>query len=145
MSVTTAAESDVQCVVGDRLRILVEGATSTGSLELFELEGDLGSGPPPHAHPWLEAYFIPDGSVRVELDGQHFLAGPGTSVVVPAGHVHRFDVASSTARFLVATTGDRASVFFRDLSRNSPGVPTPENLPGIVEVAKRNGLTSPIF
>jgi hypothetical protein len=45
----------------------------------------------------------------------------------------------------VATTGDRASVFFRDLSQNAPGAPTPENLPGIVEVAKRNGLTSPIF
>jgi quercetin dioxygenase-like cupin family protein len=145
MSVTTAVELDVLSVVGDQLRILVEGAASGGSFELFEVQGDLGSGPPPHAHPWLEAYFILDGRVLVEMDGQQSLTQPGTSVVVPAGQVHRFEIASTTARFLVATTGDRASVFFRDLSENAPGAPTPSNLPGIVEVAKRNGLTSPLF
>jgi quercetin dioxygenase-like cupin family protein len=145
MSVTTAVESDVLSVVGDQLRVLVDGATSGGTFELFEVQGDLGSGPPPHAHPWLEAYFILDGQVLVELDGQPSLAEPGTSVVVPAGETHRFEIMSPTARFIVATTGDRASVFFRDLSQNAPGAPTPENLPGIVEVAKRNGLTSPIF
>jgi quercetin dioxygenase-like cupin family protein len=145
MSVITAVESDVLSVVGDRVRILVDSETSSGTFELFELQGDLGSGPPPHAHPWLEAYFILDGQVLVELDGESCLAEPGTSVVVPAGHVHRFEIASDTARFVVATSGGRASVFFRDLSQNAPGAPTPENLPGIVEVAKRNGLTSPIF
>lgn len=145
MSVITAVESDVLSVVGDQLRVLVDGATSGGTFELFELQGDLGSGPPPHAHAWLEAYFILDGQVLVELDGQRSLAEPGTSVVVPAGQIHRFEITSATARFIVATSGDRASVFFRDLSRNAPGAPTPENLPGIVEVAKRNGLTSPIF
>jgi quercetin dioxygenase-like cupin family protein len=145
MSVITAVESDVLSVVGDQLRVLVDGAASGGSFELFQLQGDLGSGPPPHAHPWLEAYFILDGQVLVELDGQRSLAEPGTSVVVPTGQIHRFEITSPSARFIVATTGDRASVFFRDLSQNAPGAPTPENLPGIVEVAKRNGLTSPIF
>lgn len=145
MGVITAVESDVLSVVGDRLRVIVEGTTSSGAFELFELTGDLGSGPPPHAHPWLEAYFILDGQVLVELNGQSSLAEAGASVVVPAECVHRFEIVSATARFIVATTGDRASVFFRDLSQNAPGAPTPENLPGIVEVAKRNGLTSPIF
>jgi quercetin dioxygenase-like cupin family protein len=141
----SAVEPDVLSVVGDQLRIILDGQTSSGTFELFEVQGHLGSGPPPHAHPWLEAYFILDGQVLVELDGDQSLAEPGNSVVVPAGRVHRFEIASTTARFLVATSGDRASVFFRDLSQNAPGAPTPENLPGIVEVAKRNGLTSPIF
>lgn len=145
MSVVTAVDSDVLSVVGDRLRVIVDGKESANAFELFQFEGDLGSGPPPHAHSWTEAYFILDGRLSLEIGGEHTIAEPGTSAVVPAGEVHRFEVASTTATFIVATSGGRASDFFRDLSANAPGAPTPENLPGIVEVAKRNGLTSPIF
>jgi quercetin dioxygenase-like cupin family protein len=145
MSVVTAVESDVLNVVGDRLRVLVDGAASGSSFEMFVVEGDQGSGPPPHAHAWLESYYVIDGEVLVEIEGVQTLAGPGTSAVVKAGQVHRFEIATPTARFIVATDGGAASAFFRDLSENAPGLPTPENLPQIIEVAKRNGLTSPLF
>ena len=54
MSVVTAVETDVLNVVGDRLRVLVDGAEFAGGFGVFVVEGDLGSGPPPHAHEWLE-------------------------------------------------------------------------------------------
>ena len=145
MSVVTAVDSDVLSVVGDRLRVIVDGKESESAFELFHFEGDLGSGPPFHAHPWTEAYFILDGKLSLEIGDEHTVGEAGTSAVVPAGVVHRFEVASPTATFIVATSGGRASDFFRDLSANAPGAPTPENLPGIIEVAKRNGLTSPLF
>ena len=93
----------------------------------------------------LESYYVIEGELLVEIEGAQTLAGPGTSAVVKAGQVHRFEVASPTVRFIVATDGTSASGFFRDLSANAPGLPTPENLPQIIEVAKRNGLTSPLF
>jgi quercetin dioxygenase-like cupin family protein len=145
MAIIHEVESARLRVVGDRLRVLVDGAATGGGFELFELEGDQGSGPPPHAHAWLESYVVLDGEVLVERAGQSAVVGPGATVVVPAGEVHRFEITSPTARFLVATTGDRASVFFRDLSANAPEAPSPETMPGIIEVAKRNGLTSPLF
>jgi hypothetical protein len=73
------------------------------------------------------------------------LVEAGTSVLVPAGTVHTFRVSSVRARFITTTSGARASVFFRDLASTAPGVPTAETMPIVVEVAKRNGLTSPLF
>lgn len=145
MSVVTAARSDILQVVGDRLRVLVEGNDSGDVFEMFVVEGDQGSGPPPHTHSWFEAYYILDGELLVEIGDERTICEAGASAQVPAGIVHRFEVSSLTARFIVATTGPKASQFFRDLSENAPGAPTQENLPGIVEVAKRNGLTSPLF
>jgi quercetin dioxygenase-like cupin family protein len=145
MATISALESDVLRVVGDRVRVLVDGSASDGTFELFVLEGDEGSGPPPHAHPWIESYFVLDGEVRIDCAGEPSLAGPGTTVVIPAETVHRFEIATPTARFIIATSGDRASRFFADLSANAPDAPSPETLPGIIEVAKRNGLTSPLF
>jgi quercetin dioxygenase-like cupin family protein len=145
MSVVTAAESDILTVVGDRMRVLVDGNECGAAFEMFVVDGDEGSGPPPHAHPWLESYYVIEGKLMVEVEGEQTIAEPGTSAVVKAGQVHRFEVLTPTARFIVATDGKEASNFFRDLSANAPGAPTPENLPQIIEVAKRNGLTSPLF
>ena len=140
-----ALETDTLRVAGDRIRVVVDAGTSGDRFELFELEGDVGSGPPPHAHPWLETYLMLDGEVSVELGGERQQVGPGAVVVVPAGVVHRFEIASPTARFVIATSGGAASHFFRDLDATSPGAPTPETLPAMIEVAKRHGLTSPLF
>jgi quercetin dioxygenase-like cupin family protein len=127
------------------MRVLVDGNESGSAFEMFLVDGDEGSGPPPHAHPWLESYYVIDGKVLVEIEGEQTIAEPGTAAVVKAGQVHRFEVMTPTARFIVATDGRDASSFFRDLSANAPGAPTPGNLPQIIEVAKRNGLTSPLF
>jgi hypothetical protein len=94
-------------VVGDRVRVIVEGSATEDTFEMFDAEGDEGSGPPPHAHPCR--------------------------------------VASPWARFLTTTSGGRAWAFFRDLALTAPGVPSDASMPLVVEVAKRHGLTSPVF
>jgi quercetin dioxygenase-like cupin family protein len=147
MSAVTAiaVATDVLDVIGDRIRPVVEGNQAGGTMEVFDVEGDQGSGPPPHAHPWLETFYVIDGRLTLEMGGTQHALEAGTSAVVPAGEVHTFRVESPTARFITVTTGAEASKFFRDLSSNVPGTPTPESLPAIIEVAKRHGLSSPLF
>jgi quercetin dioxygenase-like cupin family protein len=145
MSVITANDIDILNVVGDRLRVVVEGSETGGAFEVFDVEGDEGSGPPPHAHPWTESFYVLEGSLTITVADEQTFAPAGTSVVVPAGTVHTFQVATSRARFITTTSGEKASAFFRNLAARAPGVPTDETLPLVIEVAKRHGLTSPLF
>jgi quercetin dioxygenase-like cupin family protein len=145
MSITTASDTDILNVIGDRMRIIADGSDTDQAFEIFDVEGDEGSGPPPHAHPWTESFYVVEGELMVLVGDKQTHAGAGTSVLVPAGTVHTFQVASPQARFITTTSGDKASAFFRDLASTAPGVPTDETMPLVIEVAKRNGLTSPLF
>lgn len=129
-------------VVGETLEVLQAGE----SFEVFELTGTLDAGPPPHAHAWIESYYGLVGETAVDVDGVVTLLGHGDFVSIPAGVVHSYRTLTSDARFLVMTGGHRASAFFADVDANvPPGEPNPATLPLLVDVAKRNGLTSPLF
>jgi quercetin dioxygenase-like cupin family protein len=133
-------------VVGDELTVLLPSGGSEGAFEVFEVTGPRDSGPPPHAHEWFEAYYVLEGEIVVSQDGTDEVYGPGAFTTTPGGLTHTYRIASDTARFLVMTTGGRASQFFADIDANVPaGPPTPETLPTLIDVAKRNGLTSPLF
>jgi quercetin dioxygenase-like cupin family protein len=145
MAILSMTDTTTLDVVGDRVRVLVDGTANGGQFELFDVEGEQASGPPPHAHPWFESYLVLDGELLIEVDGVGQVVGAGTTVHIPAGTVHRYEIATPTARFIVATAGTGAGKLFTDLSANAPGLPTPETMGAVIEVAKRNGLTSPLF
>lgn len=129
-------------VLDDTIRVDVAG----GLMEIFELSGQRESGPPPHSHPWDEAYIGLDGEVEVTIGETVSILRAGDVVCAPGGTLHCYRIASETARFRVVTSGHRASAFFADMDANAPaGAVSPETLPGIVEVARRNGLSSPLF
>lgn len=129
-------------VLEDRVRVDVAG----GQLEIFELSGPADSGPPPHAHPWDEAYIGLDGEVEVTMGDSPRTLLPGDVVCIPAGVMHSFRIVSGTARFRLVTSGHRASAFFADMHANTPAdVPMADALPDVIEVARRNGLSSPLF
>lgn len=128
--------------VGDTIAVRRAG----GAVELFEVSGPEGSGPPPHAHPWDEAYIGRTGTVEVTVDGATTVVGPGDTVVAPAGALHTYRIGDGGASFHVITSGARASEFFADLDASADhGAPTPESLPAIIDVARRHGLSSPLF
>lgn len=128
--------------VGDEITVLQSG----GNFEVFELSGPAESGPPPHAHPWDESYYVLEGRVAVTCGDEQATFGPGQFATVPAGTVHTYRIESPTAKVLVMTSGARAAAFFADLDANAPsGPPTPATLPAVIEVARRNGITSPLF
>ena len=129
-------------VLGDVIRPLVTPIMG-GRLELFDLRGVAGNGPVPHAHPWDEAYVILDGTVAIIEGNSEREVGPGDSVMIPADTVHAYRITSDQARFLVATTGHGLGSFFTDVDTLVKEMP--RDLGTLVEVAKRNGLTSPLF
>src|SRR3546814_14727727 len=76
-------------VVGEEITVLASGG-QTGSYEIFHQVGPENSGPPPHSHPWDEAFYVIRGEIAFGIDGREMLAAPGTLVHLPAGTTHWF-------------------------------------------------------
>jgi quercetin dioxygenase-like cupin family protein len=66
-------------VVGEQITVLASAA-QTGSYEIFLQAGPEGSGPPPHNHPWDEAFYVIRGEVAFGIGDLERVAVPGTLV-----------------------------------------------------------------
>jgi uncharacterized protein len=129
-------------VAAERLEVLRGG----GQFEVFALEGLVDVGPPPHAHPWDEAYYGLSGTMELVVGDERRVLSAGGFAVVPGGTLHTFRLLSADAKFLVVTGGHRASMFFADVAANvAPGIPNDATLPALVEAAKRKAVASPLF
>jgi quercetin dioxygenase-like cupin family protein len=135
-------EGRTLCAVGETLQVLQAGEP----FEVFELTGTVDGGPPPHAHPWIESYYGLAGETEVIVEDTTTVLRPGDFLSAPADALHTFRTLTPDARFLVMTSGPRASAFFADIDANVPaGPPNEQSMPVLVDVAKRNGVTSPLF
>ena len=128
-------------VVGDTIRVLAGAPDTGGAYEIFELRGPRDSGPPPHAHPWNEAYVVLEGEAEVLVDGSTRNVTAGCFVNIPAGAVHSYRVLSEGARFIIVTSPAGAAEFFAELDRETEG--SKDDLAKIVAVATRHGFTVP--
>src|SRR5215469_7601887 len=111
-------------VVGERVTVLVDGTTS-GNFEIFLQDGPEGSGPPPHNHPWNEAFFVLAGEVTFGI-GQSGdqVATPGTFVFIPAGSTHWFRLGPGGAQMLSMTPTPGIGGAFEEADRRiSPDEP----------------------
>jgi len=79
-------------VSGERIRFIRTAADTGGRLLEFELElAEDGHVPGAHVHPEQEERFhVLEGTMKFRLGLRTIVAGPGETVVVPAGRVHRF-------------------------------------------------------
>ena len=79
-------------VSGERIHFLQTAADTDGELLEFELElTPDGHVPGAHVHPEQEERFhVLEGTMKFRLGMRTIVAGPGESVVVPAGRVHKF-------------------------------------------------------
>ncbi|HKS23024.1 MAG TPA: cupin domain-containing protein [Thermoanaerobaculia bacterium] len=100
-------------VLGDRVRVLASG--DGAPYEMFEWHGPENSGPPPHAHPWTESYFVIDGEADVVIGDKTLRATPGCFMSVPPDTVHTYRVTSPGAKFLVVTSPSGLKAFVEDL------------------------------
>ena len=92
-------------VSGEKITFL-QTARDTGG-ELLEIELELspdGSVPGAHVHPeQTETFHVLEGTMKFRMGMKRITAGPGDTVVVPAGRVHRFSNAGDdVARCRVA-------------------------------------------
>jgi quercetin dioxygenase-like cupin family protein len=128
-------------VVGEQVTVLASAA-QTGSYEIFLQAGPEGSGPPPHNHPWDEAFYVIRGEVAFGVGNLERVAVPGTLVQLPGGTTHRFRYGPGGGEMLSMTPREGASEFFADVDRNvSPQDP---DLGKFIGIAEAHGLSFPL-
>lgn len=125
-------------VVGMRITVLAANE-ATGSYGITIQEGVEGTGPPPHSHPWDEAFYVLGGEVRFACGGGASVCTAGTLVHVPGGTVHAFTFGPGGGRMLEITGPDaQAAPFFTAIDREIP--PGPPDLPRLLQLADRHGV-----
>jgi len=67
-----------------------EGGDFGVGLSYFLVRTPPGKGPAVHRHPYAETWLALEGEATFHLDDGELLAGPGTTVIVPAGAWHGF-------------------------------------------------------
>jgi len=123
-------------LVGEHITVLASGE-ATGSYEIFLQRGPEASGPPPHSHPWDEAFYVIKGEVSFGIGAQSATASAGTLVHLPAGTVHWFRFGKG-GEMLSMTSRSGASKMFADLAREV--APANSDLGKLAEVGARHGL-----
>jgi quercetin dioxygenase-like cupin family protein len=137
--VTPEAYDRALNVVGTKVTVLASNDATGGYGVTFQ-QGDEGTGPPPHSHDWDEAFFVISGSVEFSYGEKTMTAGPGTLVHLPAGTIHGFRYGAGGGEMLEITgPGSMAARMFTEVDKEIP--PGPPDIPKIVEVLKRNGVT----
>lgn len=132
--VVTPQEHKPLKVVGETITVLAH-ADATGSYEIFLQSGPEGAGPPPHTHPWDEAYYVVSGKLEVLMGDRTVTLAAGELVFLPRGTVHNFRIAQDGTSFLSMNSGRGAARFFEELDREVGGA---IDLPKILAVAGRN-------
>lgn len=123
-------------VVGEAITILAGGDLSK-PFEMHIQEGVQGGGPPPHFHPWDEAFYVIDGQVEVTVEGTSTTVSSGGYVHIPGGAIHAYKNISATAKMIGVVSDPRGGQFFAAMDQ----LKVPEDLSRIVEVAERYGVT----
>jgi quercetin dioxygenase-like cupin family protein len=127
-------------VVGEEITVLASGA-QTGSYEIFHQAGPEGSGPPPHSHPWDEAFYVIRGEIAFGHDDRELVARPGTLVHLPAGTTHWFRFGAGGGEMISMTSREGASHMFTDFDREVS--PTNPDFAKLVELGRPYGLAVP--
>jgi quercetin dioxygenase-like cupin family protein len=129
-------------VVGEQITVLADGAV-TGSYEIFRQAGPEGSGPPPHNHPWDEAFYVIAGQVTFGIeDDQNQSAPPGTLVHIPGGSTHWFRFGPGGGEMISMTSRPGAAALFTEIDREVS--PTEPDFGVLLRVATSHGLTLPL-
>lgn len=132
-------EGESLTVLGAEVRFLLPADKTEHSFSLMEVELPKDQGPPPHDHPWDEAYYIIDGNVWFMVGGTEQVYSAGDFLYAPGGTVHSFRGAGETpARVLVFDAPATAEGFFRDAAREIVSIP--EDLVKVPEIGARHQM-----
>ena len=124
MSVVKQGEGEALQVTGATLRFLCTAKQTDHAWSLMEVALPKDSGPPPHHHPWDEAYYVVEGEVRFSLAGKEQLVRSGEFVYAPGGTVHGFQgLSEKPARMIIFDAPAHAEAFFKEVDREVKNYP----------------------
>ena len=123
-------------------------AETGGAYSLTEHLATAASNPPMHVQvDEDEAFYVLDGEVEFEVDGQIVRATPGTFAFVARGSAHTFRVLTETARYLVICSGkptDNLEEFFVAMGEpaTARALPAPEapDMDKLLALTSRMGI-----
>jgi quercetin dioxygenase-like cupin family protein len=125
-------EGETLNVMGAQIRFLCAADRTDQAWSLMEVVLPLHAGPPPHEHPWDEAYYVMEGKVRFVLNGQEQLVQTGDFIYAPSGTVHGFEGDSEQpARLLIFDSPAHTESFFREVDREVRGDADMAKVPAI--------------
>lgn len=129
-------------IVGEQTLVKVSAADSDGLLSFFHLDAPPMSGPPRHVHSREdELFYVLEGDLVFELDGEQHTVSTGGTVYLRRGIVHAYqNFTERPARLLIATTPGEFSSFFEEMSAMTPVGGMPEMEP-LLALHARYGIT----
>ncbi len=130
-------------ILTDLIRYKVIGADSDNNLFFIEIEVLSQAGPPIHAHPCHEVFYVLDGEFEFTgVDGEErysVRAGAGSTISIPNMAYHAYkNVGTSKGHMVCVTAPAGLEGFFDDLAlpvTDPTKPPTPEELPPFEKVA----------
>jgi len=126
-------------VLGVALRFLCRSEDTSGAWSVMENVIPERAGPPPHHHPWDEAYYVVSGEVEFVIGERRARVGAGDFVYAPAGATHAFHgVSKEPARMLIFDAPAHAESFFKDMNREV--VEFPRDLAKVPQIGERHGV-----
>lgn len=88
---TKKNEGRTIAVVGDVYRFLATGADTNGKYAIWEADVPPGGGPPPHVHSREEeGFYILEGEITFQINGERIVAAAGMYANVSVGTPHSF-------------------------------------------------------
>jgi quercetin dioxygenase-like cupin family protein len=129
------------------VRFLVTGENSSGSVAAFELSvpGAQRLAAPAHSHDhYEETIYGIDGVLTWTVNGKQIDVGPGQSLCIPRGAIHRFDNnrRKNVKVLCVITPAAVGPQYFRESAEVINAVPgAPPDPAKMMEIMRRHGLT----
>jgi quercetin dioxygenase-like cupin family protein len=134
-----AGRGEMLSVLGTEVRFLCPADTTNGRFSVMEVLLPFDQGPPPHEHPWDEAYYVTEGQVLFIIGEDAQLFRAGDFIYAPGGTVHSFRGQSEPpARVLVFDAPAAAEQFFREVAREVTAFP--RDLEKLPQIGQRHQL-----
>lgn len=132
--VLKSGSGESMTVLGAQLSFLCTADSTGKAWSLMSATLPPDAGPPPHHHPWDEAYYVIEGEVMFSIDGRDQPVGAGDFIYAPAGTVHGFKGTSQQpARMLIFDAPAHAESFFREIDRS---VRAPEDMARLPQIGQ---------
>jgi quercetin dioxygenase-like cupin family protein len=105
-------------ILGGEVLVKLGNADTNGAAVIFQHDVPPMLGPPLHRHSREDEWFyVLDGEITFEIDGQRTILRTGGSAFVPRGTAHTFkNFCDSSAKLLVMVTPGGFQQFFEELA-----------------------------
>jgi quercetin dioxygenase-like cupin family protein len=115
-------------VLGEPCLVKLAGADTNNAVSIVHLTTPKLCGPPLHRHSREDEWFyVLDGRLTLEVDGQRFDVAAGSSALAPRGTAHTFqNFHEEAAHLLLMVTPGGLDHFFEDVTTLNKGLAQPD-------------------